>query len=62
MVPALTSDTSIRTAGLEKAEKMRRTLLIVDDEDGPRQSLRLIFKDEYRLLLADNAPTEGPDG
>jgi len=32
----------------------RRTLLIVDDEDGPRQSLRVIFRDEYRLLLASS--------
>ena len=31
----------------------RRTLLIVDDEDGPRQSLRVVFKNEYELLLAD---------
>lgn len=30
----------------------RRTLLIVDDEDGPRQSLRVVFKNEYNLLLA----------
>ena len=32
----------------------RRTLLIVDDEEGPRQSLRVIFRDEYRLLLASS--------
>jgi two-component system sensor histidine kinase/response regulator len=31
----------------------RRTLLIVDDEDGPRQSLRVVFKNDYDLLLAD---------
>ena len=30
----------------------RNTLLIVDDEDGPRQSLRVIFKDEYHILMA----------
>jgi len=33
----------------------RGTLLIVDDEDGPRESLRAIFKDDYELLMA-------PDG
>ena len=37
-------------------EKVRRTLLIVDDEEGPRQSLRVVFKEEYNLLLASNGP------
>ncbi|HEY3860596.1 MAG TPA: response regulator [Verrucomicrobiae bacterium] len=35
-------------------EKPRRTLLIVDDEEGPRQSLRVVFKDDYSLLVASN--------
>jgi signal transduction histidine kinase len=29
----------------------------VDDEDGPRQSLRVIFKDDYDLLMAEDGPT-----
>jgi two-component system sensor histidine kinase/response regulator len=37
--------------------KRRGTLLIVDDEDGPRQSLRVIFKDTYDLLMAEDGPT-----
>src|ERR1700691_5710394 len=37
--------------------KRRGTLLIVDDEDGPRQSLRVIFKDEFNLLMAEDGPT-----
>jgi signal transduction histidine kinase len=42
----------------EPAPTMRRgLLLIVDDEDGPRQSLRVIFKDEYDLLMAEDGPT-----
>jgi two-component system, sensor histidine kinase and response regulator len=36
--------------------KRRGTLLIVDDEDGPRQSLRVIFKDEFDLLMAEDGP------
>ena len=36
----------------------RSTLLIVDDEEGPRQSLNVIFKGTYNILMADN----GPDG
>ena len=32
----------------------RPTLLIVDDEEGPRQSLRVVFKDDYDLLLASS--------
>ena len=48
------------TAGAEDTTaampKRRGTLLIVDDEDGPRQSLRVIFKDEYDLLMTDDGP------
>lgn len=32
----------------------KRTLLIVDDEEGPRQSLRIVFMEEYNVLLADH--------
>jgi signal transduction histidine kinase len=35
-------------------ETRRRTLLVVDDEEGPRQSLRVVFKSEYDLLLASD--------
>ena len=34
--------------------KRRGTLLIVDDEDGTRQSLRVVFKDDYDLLVASH--------
>jgi signal transduction histidine kinase len=33
---------------------VRRTLLVVDDEEGPREALRAIFDDHYRVLLADS--------
>ncbi len=37
--------------------RRRGTLLVVDDEEGPRQSLRVIFKDDYDLLMAEDGPT-----
>jgi two-component system, sensor histidine kinase and response regulator len=49
LTSATTSD-----SGSASADKPRRTLLIVDDEEGPRQSLRVVFKEEYNLLLASN--------
>ena len=37
--------------------KRKGTLLVVDDEDGARQSLRVIFKDEYEILMAGDGVT-----
>ncbi|MBI2948111.1 MAG: response regulator [Verrucomicrobia bacterium] len=31
-----------------------RTLLIVDDDDGPRQTLEMVFQDDYAILLAES--------
>ncbi|MEQ1861667.1 MAG: response regulator [Chthoniobacteraceae bacterium] len=38
----------------EPAADPRPTLLICDDEEGPRQSLRIVFKNDYRVLVASN--------
>jgi len=35
----------------------RPTLLIVDDEDGPRQALRVIFNGDYNVLMASDGYT-----
>ncbi len=46
------------TASASAAPPRRRgTLLIVDDEEGSRQSLRVIFKDNYDLHLAPDGAT-----
>src|SRR5271155_1973878 len=51
------TDTVAEILETTPAPKRRGTLLIVDDEDGPRQSMRVIFKDEYDLLMAEDGPT-----
>jgi signal transduction histidine kinase len=37
--------------------RRKGTLLVVDDEEGPRLSLRVIFKDDYEVLLAEDGPS-----
>lgn len=32
------------------------TMLVVDDEEGPRQSIRVIFKDDFNILMANDGP------
>lgn len=44
----------LRSALDSDSAPRRPTLLIVDDEEGPRQSLRVVFKDLYEVVLADS--------
>jgi two-component system, sensor histidine kinase and response regulator len=37
--------------------RRKGTMLVVDDEEGPRQSLRVIFKDDYQILMAADGAT-----
>jgi PleD family two-component response regulator len=39
------------------AERTRETILVVDDERGPRESLRMILSPSFRVLAAANAST-----
>lgn len=48
---------AVPPAAAAPKEGRRRTLLVVDDEEGPRQSLRVVFKNEYDLLLASDGAT-----
>jgi CheY-like chemotaxis protein len=48
---------TLALANQTKTPKPGGTLLIVDYEDGPRQSLGVIFKNEYDLLMAGDGAT-----
>jgi signal transduction histidine kinase len=55
-MPSASTLATTSDQGTSPEEKPRGTLLIVDDEEGPRQSLRVVFKDEYNLLIASDGP------
>jgi two-component system sensor histidine kinase/response regulator len=50
------SDTELIVGQPVATPRRRGTLLIVDDEEGPRLSLHYIFKDDYNILMASNGP------
>src|SRR5215212_10099460 len=43
-----------KTTLMDPAADTRPTLLVCDDEEGPRQSLRIVFKNDYRVLVASS--------
>jgi signal transduction histidine kinase len=53
MLSTLPLDRTV-TASPSIPQPRKPTLLIVDDEEGPRQSLRVIFKDSFNILMASN--------
>ena len=57
MTGTLPTDEVTTLAPVNGWPRRRGTLLIVDDEDGARQSLRVIFKDDYDLLMAADGAT-----
>ena len=56
------NSTTTASSGAIEAEpqpppRRKGTMLVVDDEEGPRQSLRVIFKDDYEILMANDGKT-----
>jgi signal transduction histidine kinase len=57
MTGTLPTDEVTTLAPVNGRLRRKGTLLIVDDEDGARQSLRVIFKDDYNILMAADGAT-----
>jgi signal transduction histidine kinase len=45
---------TLREDALMDTAAARATILVIDDELGPRESLRFLFKDQYEVLCADS--------
>jgi signal transduction histidine kinase len=56
-IPAADADFDSHLGEQASPAGPRGTLLVVDDEDGPRQSLRAVFKDDFHVLTAADGPT-----
>ena len=49
----MTSDASVASS----TEKKRGTILVVDDEEGPRLSAKMTLKDNYDIIMASDGPS-----
>lgn len=47
-------DRSVRSPVRLGSHSQQRTLLIVDDDEGPREAMAIVFRDGYNVLLAEN--------
>src|SRR5882672_8803798 len=47
-------DKPFKAAIVSSEDNGKRNLLVCDDEEGPRQSLRIVFKETFNVLLADS--------
>ena len=56
-MPVLTAP--VLTAPLDPVTLPRRkpTLMVVDDEEGPRQSVRVVFNEDFDVLMATDGPS-----
>src|SRR5258708_11426697 len=46
----------VQSAPLAVVHPRKPTMLVVDDEEGPRQSIQVIFKDDFHMMLAEDGP------
>ena len=51
---ATPSPSHLDTSSSSAPPARKPTILICDDEDGPRQSLRIVFKNDYHVLVASS--------
>lgn len=50
-------DITSKIATAPPAAGKKPVLLVVDDEEGPRQSLKIVFKSDYEVILANDGKT-----
>src|SRR5260370_42129263 len=46
----------MQSAPLPVVHPRKPIMLVVDDEAGPRQSIQVIFKDDFHVVLAEDGP------